>query len=224
MKSDNETFHEHDRLLFMFRDYSSLEYSKMNFSGVPAIYVPDMAFIMGPQTPNSSPVVDVLFLLRSDKEKVVKSEDKIAALELLQDNNVTYEDWDFPVLGYPTSYLSDNVTVVYDYTKILPKQLTHLVHNNRHAFMGLATQLGNTLLSRGRVVITDRLHASIMATLLGKPVIYLDNNYKKITQVRGALAKEFKECSDANLHAKNAKTLVDAANLALKILDGSLIM
>ena len=35
-------------------------------------------------------------------------------------------------------------------------------------------------LSKGRVVATDRLHAHIIASLLGIPNVVLDNNYGKI--------------------------------------------
>ena len=36
------------------------------------------------------------------------------------------------------------------------------------------------MLSAGRVVLTDRLHAVILSCLLGRPMVALDNNYGKI--------------------------------------------
>ena len=36
-------------------------------------------------------------------------------------------------------------------------------------------------LSRGKVIISDRLHAHILSVLLGKPNVMLDNSYKKVT-------------------------------------------
>jgi hypothetical protein len=59
---------------------------------------------------------------------------------------------------------------------------------------------------------------------MGKPVIYLDNIYKKITNVRSALANQFSECTDQNLHARHVETLVQAVNLAVQIFDGSVKM
>jgi exopolysaccharide biosynthesis predicted pyruvyltransferase EpsI len=36
------------------------------------------------------------------------------------------------------------------------------------------------MLSEGRVVLTDRLHAVILSCLLGRPMVALDNTYGKI--------------------------------------------
>ena len=222
-KADNTTFQTNDRTLFMFRGFPSLEYSLSNFPGKQAKYVPDMAFALGPQTPNAKPVIDVILLLRYDKEKVIKAADKNNALEKLSSAGISHEVWDFPIFGFPLKVLTDNKTVVYNYTKIYPKQIPiGQAIPHRHAFMGVRTQMANNVFSRARLVITDRLHASIMATLMGKPVIYLDNSYKKISNVRSALANEFSECTDENLHARHATTVAEAVDLALNIFDGSM--
>lgn len=82
------------------------------------------------------------------------------------------------------------------------------------AMYNYRTQLGNTLLSRGRVVITDRLHASIMATLIDRPVVYIDNSYKKLTRIRRGLEKVVPECSDVVLNAHYAESLTQAVKIA----------
>jgi len=38
-------------------------------------------------------------------------------------------------------------------------------------------------LSRGRIVVTDRLHAAVLGTLLGLPVIAMDNSYGKVSSI-----------------------------------------
>jgi len=51
------------------------------------------------------------------------------------------------------------------------------------------------VLSRGRVVVTDRLHGHILCTLLGIPHVLLDHGYGKVTNFyqtwtkRGALTR-----------------------------------
>ncbi len=40
---------------------------------------------------------------------------------------------------------------------------------------------GLALLSRGRRIVTDRLHGHILATLLGIPHVALDNDYGKLS-------------------------------------------
>ncbi len=80
------------------------------------------------------------------------------------------------------------------------------------------TQLGNTLLSRGRIVITDRLHASIMSTLIDRPVIYIDNTYRKLTRIRKGLEKVVPECNDVVLNARYAESLEHAVYMAADML------
>jgi pyruvyl transferase EpsO len=56
------------------------------------------------------------------------------------------------------------------------------------------TQRGCRLLSRGRIVITDRLHAHILCTLLGIPHIVLDNNCGKLSGLIRCWAAEHPLC------------------------------
>ena len=51
---------------------------------------------------------------------------------------------------------------------------------------------GCDLLMKGKVVITDRLHAHIICTLLGIPSVVLDNSYGKIRNVLGTWEKNSK--------------------------------
>jgi pyruvyl transferase EpsO len=48
----------------------------------------------------------------------------------------------------------------------------------RHAAYRLAC--GVRKLSRGQVIVSDRLHAHLIAGLMGKPHVCLDNSYGKI--------------------------------------------
>jgi pyruvyl transferase EpsO len=46
--------------------------------------------------------------------------------------------------------------------------------------------IGKHVVSAGTVLITDRLHAHILAVLLGWPHVYLDNSYGKIDRFASA--------------------------------------
>lgn len=61
-------------------------------------------------------------------------------------------------------------SVVYIHTQVAPIQLA----NSR-------VQAGVKLLAKGRVIITDRLHASILANLIGRPLIWIDTKQKKLS-------------------------------------------
>jgi len=48
--------------------------------------------------------------------------------------------------------------------------------------VNLRIRRGVSLISRGRQLISDRLHAHIIGTLLDEPQVLLDNNYGKISR------------------------------------------
>ena len=65
---------------------------------------------------------------------------------------------------------------------ILPQRLTG--HLGGPAFTGFArarVALGFAQIDRHKVLVTDRLHGHIMASLFGKPHVVIDNSYGKIS-------------------------------------------
>ena len=72
-----------------------------------------------------------------------------------------------------------------------PPNLTIVVEDWRHIKIPSGENLKETsyarlraafkFLSRGKVIISDRLHAHILSVLLGKPNVMLDNSYKKVS-------------------------------------------
>jgi pyruvyl transferase EpsO len=142
---------------------------------------PDMAFAMGPVMPSSKPVVDVVWLSRTDHESA-------GSKKLNMNSTVEKLDW---LQGEPGRF----------YSKFSPKftvRVRRLVQNTfrssaffRDHFWGLHSssfdllaqrrfQRGVRILCRGKIVLTDRLHGHIVSTLLGKPQVLLDNHYRKI--------------------------------------------
>lgn len=131
--------------------------------------------------------------------------------------DLTAEFFDFPIVGFPVAKISDEV--VSNITAILPDRYLYPGKDQSiEAMVSYRTQLGNSMLSRGRVIISDRLHASIMATLIDRPVVYIDNNYRKLTRVRSSLADHFPECTDAVLNAYYAPDIEAAVEIAAKII------
>jgi pyruvyl transferase EpsO len=79
-------YNSHVKLTMMLRDYDSYDYARANFKKGNPIFAPDSAFMIGPSLPNIEPVVDILFLLRRDKESVVAKESKCQNMSLGIDN------------------------------------------------------------------------------------------------------------------------------------------
>ena len=75
------------------------------------------------------------------------------------------------------------------------------------------------MFSAGQVLITDRLHASILAFLLHKPHVYLDQWYGKIRKTREVAFSASEKCRNKReMKYEEAKTLDEAVIKAAHLL------
>lgn len=159
-------FDAHPDLTLLVRDRRSLEIAASQFRA-PARLCPDMAFALGPLPRVGQPRHDVVWLAREDQERPQRS-------PLLDGLDVERTDW----VSNPPA-------------ESLPPQL--------ELYDALATahlERGRRLLSRGDVVLTDRLHGHILSVLMGIPNVVLDNSYGK---VRGFYGSWTDRCAIARL-------------------------
>ncbi|KAI8806406.1 polysaccharide pyruvyl transferase-domain-containing protein [Cladochytrium replicatum] len=173
---DNITFLEkvqsvygsHPRLSLVGRDMQSYELLKEWFSPQNGVYLsPDAAFMIGQQSGGGKTTLDVLFFQRTDKEHVAGQRGPNAWSELI---NFTIAHPVNVETGGQLQYVFD------DWTH------TDVVRNKDHDVKAWRRTLsGFRFLTRGRLVITNRLHGHILSTLLGLPQILLDNNYGKVS-------------------------------------------
>ncbi len=137
------------------RDRQSLDFATRHLA-CAADLAPDSAFALGPQPRRCPADCAVLMLMRTDDER--RAEDRSALTAVA---GAVILDW-----------LDDDV-------------LPDTRGDTRAQAFGLAAtarvERGLHLLSRGRTIVTDRLHAHILATLLGIPHVALDNDYGKIS-------------------------------------------
>ncbi len=161
----------HGAFTLLVRDRESYDLACARFD-CRTLLCPDMAFALGPVERPREPAYDVLLLLRNDKE----TQGAAAALPALPDGWLC-RDW----LDETPRYRE----------KSWLKSRLHASKSRRRAafFDRLAEQRigrGLDLLSSARVIVTDRLHAHILATLLGIPHVVLDNSYGKIARFSSA--------------------------------------
>jgi exopolysaccharide biosynthesis predicted pyruvyltransferase EpsI len=92
-----------------------------------------------------------------------------------------------------------------------------IFHSEDELFTGTSIQL----LSLGRVVICDRLHAAILAFLAGLPFVYIDQSTGKISKSL-KVAFDSKSChSNAALHSmwyNKGQNLTDAIQKGVELL------
>lgn len=152
---------ELDRITFTWREKESFEKAARIYPFAKNLVVPDIAFQLGPyhpMPPTDAPLYDLVLFLRDDREsKDIRSRDRLYITELLKS-----------IAG---DVLIDFVIV--DWSDRLYR------FESQDVFF---TDTSIQLLSLGRVVVCDRLHAAILAYLSGLPFVYLDQSTGKITK------------------------------------------
>lgn len=172
-----QAIREHGQFVLLTRDQVSDRQAREYFGDSCDIQLsPDMAFFIGAVT-QQRPQFDGFVLARTDIEAAGAGAVRHLALERL-----------------PGRWLRDDWLASDWFEQKLSNQLCKFnARWNRHAvgrklMVGLANmtaqarlQRGVRLLSQGKVVLTDRLHAHILCLLLNKPHVVLDNDYGKIS-------------------------------------------
>lgn len=164
-------FDAHPDLTLIFRDTASLEVAQREFRA-RSILCPDMAFYLGALSKPRAPEVDVLWLRRTDIE-ALPNKDAIGSASTL----VT--DWIDPRPPAVRQLRETFQPLLRRY----PRRLRGLRRYSEATFDYQARarmKFGCRLLTRGRVVVTDRLHGHILSLLLGIPHVILDNSYGKL--------------------------------------------
>jgi exopolysaccharide biosynthesis predicted pyruvyltransferase EpsI len=136
-----------------------------------------MAFCLGALQTRVRATHQLLFLLRTDKERARIADVSATSLP----DNAIIADW----IGEQTR-LYQKTQLWTTATSILTLDYRALHKNSQRErfYRNLATarlDRGLRPLSSVRAVINDRLHAHILCLLLGLPQIALDNNYGKVT-------------------------------------------
>mmetsp|Transcript_24611 Transcript_24611/g.40526 ORF Transcript_24611/g.40526 Transcript_24611/m.40526 type:complete len:682 (+) Transcript_24611:63-2108(+) len=156
---------DHKNLTLLWRDTFSQQFATEHFPSAKSIVCPDMAFMMGllaqeglesqhffTPGPFPSPKYKMVWIGRVDAEKITDRQQLGSDLDASLGEKT---DWNlFP--KPKESEFTDRAAELLD--------------------MGLA------FLAKGQVVVTDRLHGMILGTLLGRPVVAMDNNYGKLTK------------------------------------------
>jgi exopolysaccharide biosynthesis predicted pyruvyltransferase EpsI/drug/metabolite transporter (DMT)-like permease len=198
------------RLVFLWRQANSYESAVKLYPFADNRLVPDIAFWCGPYLHHGAPSlqgskkVDILLFLRIDKESTQSGAELHKKPETIQrmlkeskfasDRNLSFRmvDW---------------------------HSVQHLRAVNPAEYKP-KIETAVRLLDSGRVVIADRLHATILALLSMKPVFYVDQSYGKIKNTLDAAFIGSEACSDeSSLRVFQTGSLAEALNHAARFLD-----
>jgi pyruvyl transferase EpsO len=161
----------HRNLTLLVRDLASLELARRTFRSQVAL-CPDMAFGLGAFSRRGEPDHDVVFIARRDREVLHAGPVPATPPGMLR-----------------TDWLREREALVHRIRRGLRRQaakypavnwLDRLAWHSNEALARHRLMRGVAMLSRGRAVITDRLHAHVLSLLLGIPHCLLDNSYGKV--------------------------------------------
>lgn len=188
----------------LVRCHESLALAEKNFVS-KNILCPDMAFFIGPVITKTKPIFDLFILSRTDVEK-----SSSASINTIKFNNITtfqVADW-LDISWQERVILRTEIYSQLIQKKLDPNNKFLLAVWNLLSFYRL--KRGAALLSRGKIVITDRLHAHILSILMNKPHVLMDNSYGKLSHFYQAWTSNFtsaKFAVNVNEVEKNACSL-----------------
>jgi exopolysaccharide biosynthesis predicted pyruvyltransferase EpsI len=177
--SFGEIARAHQDFHVLVRDSASLQILKQ--LDLKVELCPDMALALGPVAENNKPVVDLIWLARTDHESAGQQNQAMKV-------SVEKLDW---LYGEPDRFYSKwLMRFTVRIRRVVQKsyQRSTLLRDyfgglNSLCFDWLAQSRFNRgirILCRGKIVMTDRLHGHVLSTLLGKPQVLFDNHYRKI--------------------------------------------
>jgi len=159
------------KVVLMWREKESYKEALKLYPFVSNMVVPDMAFQLGPYAPirnHPEKMVDIIVFLRDDIESQVYSMRNFKeVMKLLPKPGLTFKIVDW-----------SNRLAMFDTTDYF------------------FTNSSIELLSLGKVVVCDRLHAAILTYLSGIPFVYIDQVSGKITKTLSAAFDDIGVCLD----------------------------
>ena len=171
LKATSSKIRMQSSFILFVRDLNSFELARRVFE-CEVLLAPDMAFAMPPITRKSS-AVDYLCLLRTDKEVAI---DHQIITKTLRASDKSFEVCDWLTL---TRHLAARLdTKLNSLTRRYPAVTAPFRSIAMHLRQHNATQrllYGIELLSKGSIVVTDRLHAHILCCLLEIPHFVFDS-------------------------------------------------
>ena len=165
----------HKNFVLLVRDEESREFAQKHFDCQVRL-CPDMAFSIGALQPLAAAQYPVLAMLRADLEKAGDS-------DLSAYPDIPVEDWiteSASSVRISKALGAASALLVFKPAEMRLRKLEAAAHNR--------FRRGIRQISRGRAIVTDRLHVHICSLLLGRPHAVLDNSYGKIRRFMAAFS------------------------------------
>lgn len=178
-----------DRVVLTWREQGSYEKALQEYPFATNLLVPDIAFQLGPYKMDAKSEHDLLAFLRQDRESTVDR----AGVQAIVDK--TEPSLSFTVADWPARY--------------------ELFGSTDYLDLKTAIQL----LALGRVTVADRLHASVLAFLGDRPLVYVDQITGKLNKTLSVALSSEGCMGGGDLRVSKAVGLPDAVAQVAEMLD-----
>ncbi len=170
----------HPDLTLLIRDHNGVRRTRELFPSANVLFCPDMAFGYG-EVDGRRGHLDVVVLRRNDSESLEGNERfNMHPVE-------SHIDLDWGLRGL-RKFFDKLLHIPGAITKRIPVLAIPLYPVQRRAYVAIASnnvRQAVAILGKGRLIVTNRLHATVLAALMGKPVIAMDNANGKISAIIG---------------------------------------
>jgi exopolysaccharide biosynthesis predicted pyruvyltransferase EpsI len=196
---------EHPDLTLMLRERRSYELALAHFPGNRVEYCPDMAFGADVARSAEGSAVDVVKLLRADSESLGHESVKIDA------SSVQY-DWGLRGTDLAISTAVMLPTLIAQHFPRANRLLYPALLRSYEQTAKLNLRVAQRILNLAPVVLTDRLHAAVLAAMMGKRVVAMDNANKKVSGIYDAYLHRFDNVSFASTTDEAAELVRQAVS------------
>ena len=172
----NKIISKHQNFILLVRDKESHRRAKELFPSVISKFCPDMAFGLNVKPIEKSIQNQSVAILRQDREKLISIESKLSEIKITDWhlNFVHRLQWIF-LRAILISYKRLKFTRIF-----IKKKHLEMVY---HAMAKINFESALDILEQAKIMITDRLHAHVLAVLFNIPHVVCDNSYGKISSI-----------------------------------------
>ncbi|MDV8079373.1 polysaccharide pyruvyl transferase family protein [Rhodococcus sp. IEGM 1370] len=175
---------QHPDLTLMLREKRSYELALAHFPNNRVEYCPDMAFGADIARSAEGTAVDVVKLLRADSESLGH-----AAVNI--DASSVHYDWGLRGTDLAISTAVMLPTLIAQRFPRTNRLLYPALLRSYEQTAKLNLRVAQRILNLAPVVLTDRLHAAVLAAMMGKRVVAMDNANKKVSGIYDAYLHRF---------------------------------
>jgi exopolysaccharide biosynthesis predicted pyruvyltransferase EpsI len=208
LEQARRAFGTHPDFTLLVRDGDALSFAEQHFDCRVEL-CPDSAFALGSQARRRQPDLDVLVLARTDHETsdplAVEVPGSIETSDWLGDTSLRFRA--LRSVGGEFGAKSRKARVAFAAASPIVRGAYEALAKDRLEF-------GLSVLSRGRAVLTDRLHGHILCVLLGIPHVIRDTGYGKIAGFHRAWTAGMPGICVRETHEEALETALELARRA----------